>query len=105
MSRSKVPKVRAGAVSGVSEVRAFTNDMCEAALVAAAELALVGGRVLCWVGDSAILAVPSEVPDVANFPVALGNAPFAQVPEARCESDGVLQHRPDLSYMPQLHSS
>ena len=43
---------------------------------------------LFWVGDSAILAVPSELPDVAYFPAALSNAPVAQVPESRCESGG-----------------
>ena len=75
----------------MSEARALTNDMCETALGVTAEPALVKGRVLCWVGNSAILAVPSEVQDVANFPAALGNAPFAQVPDARCESGGGTQ--------------
>ena len=50
--------------------------MGKATLGVAAEYALVQSVVLRGVGDSAVLAVPPEVPYVAHFAAALCNAPF-----------------------------
>ena len=72
----------------MSEVRACTDDVGKATLGVAAQVALVEGVILCRVGYSAVLAVPSEVPNVAHFPAALSKAPFAQVRDASGEPGG-----------------
>ena len=76
MSRDKGVEVRAGAVSGMGEVGACTDDVGKATLGMAAEDALVEDVILRGVCDSAVLAVPPKVPYVAHFPAALCNAPF-----------------------------
>ena len=92
MSRDKGVEVRAGAVSGMGEVGACTDDVGKATLGVAAQFTLVEGVVLCRVCDGAVLAVPSEVPYVAHLPATLGNTPMIQVPDASANRAEVPAH-------------
>ena len=68
------------------EVGTFTDNVCKDAR--SAQPAAVQLLTMHGVGDRSVLAVPPEVPKVANLLFSIADAPLTQVPDTRCKPEG-----------------